>query len=157
MKTQLMKGNEAVILGALLAGCDCFFGYPITPASEIAEAAARYFPKLGRTFIHEPVLSNENSMHVLDYERATEVIKTASHRAIGVCYCRHKMTHLDRSCDAPLGICMTFDTVADSLIRHDIARKVDASECLALLDEARERRLVQFGENVQRSVSFICN
>lgn len=51
MITRLMKGNDAVIVGAVLAGCDCFFGYPITPASEIAEAAARYFPKLGRTFI----------------------------------------------------------------------------------------------------------
>lgn len=51
MKIQLMKGNEAVVLGALLAGCDCYFGYPITPATEVAEAAAEYFPKLGRTFL----------------------------------------------------------------------------------------------------------
>ncbi len=47
----LLKGNEAVVYGALLAGCECFFGYPITPASEIAHTAARYFPKLGRTFL----------------------------------------------------------------------------------------------------------
>ncbi len=47
----LLKGNEAVVYGALLAGCECFFGYPITPASEIAHTAARCFPKLGRTFL----------------------------------------------------------------------------------------------------------
>ena len=47
----LLKGNEAVIYGALLAGCDCYFGYPITPASEIAHAAALLFPKLGRCFL----------------------------------------------------------------------------------------------------------
>ncbi len=47
----LLKGNEAVVYGALLAGCDCYFGYPITPASEIAHTAARLFPKLGRVFI----------------------------------------------------------------------------------------------------------
>ena len=47
----LLKGNEAVVYGALLAGCECFFGYPITPASEIAHPAARCFPKLGRTFL----------------------------------------------------------------------------------------------------------
>jgi len=46
-----MKGNEAVVFGALLAGCDCYFGYPITPASEIAQTAAEYFPKLNRTFL----------------------------------------------------------------------------------------------------------
>ena len=51
MTTQLIKGNNAVIVGALYAGCDCFFGYPITPASEIAQAAALLFPRLHRTFI----------------------------------------------------------------------------------------------------------
>ncbi len=51
MKHELIKGNEAVIKGALLAGCTNYFGYPITPASEIAEAAAYYFPKLNRCFI----------------------------------------------------------------------------------------------------------
>lgn len=47
----LLKGNEATVLGALLAGCECYFGYPITPASEIAHTAAAYFPKLGRIFL----------------------------------------------------------------------------------------------------------
>mgnify|MGYP001223375599 CR=1 FL=1 len=47
----LLKGNEAAVYGALLAGCDCFYGYPITPASEIAHTAADLFPRLGRTFL----------------------------------------------------------------------------------------------------------
>ena len=47
----LLKGNEAAVYGALLAGCSCFFGYPITPASEIAHAAALLFPRLDRTFV----------------------------------------------------------------------------------------------------------
>jgi len=46
-----MKGNEAVIHGALLAGCRCFFGYPITPASEIAHTAAALFPAVGGVFL----------------------------------------------------------------------------------------------------------
>ena len=50
-KKLLLKGNEATIYGALLAGCECFFGYPITPASEIAHSAAELFPKLNRTFL----------------------------------------------------------------------------------------------------------
>jgi pyruvate/2-oxoacid:ferredoxin oxidoreductase alpha subunit len=48
---QLCKGNVAVIKGALLAGCRAYYGYPITPASEIAEAAAFYLPQVGGTFI----------------------------------------------------------------------------------------------------------
>lgn len=51
MATQLTKGNAAVIIGALYAGCDCFFGYPITPASEILHEASRTFPGLGRNFV----------------------------------------------------------------------------------------------------------
>ena len=50
-KRLLLKGNEAAVYGSLLAGCDCYFGYPITPASEIAHTAAKLFPKLHRTFI----------------------------------------------------------------------------------------------------------
>ncbi len=47
----LMKGNEAVIHGALLAGCRAFFGYPITPASEIAHTAAAMFPLADAVFL----------------------------------------------------------------------------------------------------------
>ncbi|HHY00179.1 MAG TPA: 3-methyl-2-oxobutanoate dehydrogenase subunit VorB [Methanothermobacter sp.] len=51
MTIQLIKGNTAVIIGAMYAGCDCFFGYPITPASEVLHEASLYFPKVGRTFV----------------------------------------------------------------------------------------------------------
>jgi len=48
---QLCKGNVAVMKGAVLAGCQAYYGYPITPASEIAEAAALYLPEVGGTFV----------------------------------------------------------------------------------------------------------
>lgn len=48
---QLIKGNEAVIYGALMGGATHFFGYPITPASEIAHGAAKYFTLSGRHFL----------------------------------------------------------------------------------------------------------
>jgi 2-oxoisovalerate ferredoxin oxidoreductase alpha subunit len=48
---KLMKGNEAVIHAAIAAGCRAYFGYPITPASEIAEAAALFMPQSGGVFI----------------------------------------------------------------------------------------------------------
>jgi Na+-translocating ferredoxin:NAD+ oxidoreductase RNF subunit RnfB len=113
--------------------------------------------QLGRVFVNEEVLSNENALHVLDYERASEVIKTAASIGIGICYCRHKMEHLGRNCDAPMDICMTFNSSADSLTRHGIARKIDVAEGMDLLEKARDNNLVQFGENVQDKVNFICN
>jgi pyruvate/2-oxoacid:ferredoxin oxidoreductase alpha subunit len=51
MPKQLTKGNEAIVKAAVLAGCRAFYGYPITPASEIAEAAALYFPPAGGVFV----------------------------------------------------------------------------------------------------------
>jgi len=113
--------------------------------------------QVGRVFVNEGVLTNENALHVLDYERASEVIKTASQIGIGVCYCRHKMEHIGKNCSAPMDICMTFNAPAESLIRHGIAKKVDVSEGLDLLNKAQDYNLVQFGENVQEEVSFICN
>ena len=48
---QLCKGNVAIVKGAVLAGCKAFYGYPITPASEIAEYAALLIPEVGGTFL----------------------------------------------------------------------------------------------------------
>ncbi len=47
----LMKGNHAAAVGALLAGCRHFFGYPITPSTEGAELMARLLPELGGTYL----------------------------------------------------------------------------------------------------------
>jgi pyruvate/2-oxoacid:ferredoxin oxidoreductase alpha subunit len=51
MRKQLCKGNEAIVKAAVLAGCRAYYGYPITPASEIAEAAALYLPQAGGIFL----------------------------------------------------------------------------------------------------------
>jgi ferredoxin len=113
--------------------------------------------QLGRTFVHEPVLTSDDALHVLDYERASEVIRTASHRGVGLCYCRHKMEHMDKACAASQDICLTFNTTAASLIRHGFARQIDVAEGMDLLQQAYDQNLVQFGENVRKRVSFICN
>jgi 2-oxoglutarate ferredoxin oxidoreductase subunit alpha len=47
----LLQGNEAMVEGALAAGCSFFAGYPITPATEISEAMSVKLPALGGTFI----------------------------------------------------------------------------------------------------------
>ena len=113
--------------------------------------------KLGRVYVNEEVLSKDNMVHILDFEKASHIIENAEDIGISTCYCRHKMHHLDQACDAPLDICMTFNNTADSLIRHDHARRVESSECLELLHQAYEHGLVQCGENVRQSPTFICN
>ena len=51
MQKQLTKGNEAIVKAAVLAGCRAYYGYPITPASEIAEAASLYLRRAGGVFV----------------------------------------------------------------------------------------------------------
>ena len=125
--------------------------------------------QLGRVFVNEraltassrpsptPGANGDGRLRVLDYERASEVIGTADHLGVGVCYCRHKAEHVGRACTAPKNICMTFGGTADSLIRHGYARRIDRAEGTDLLAEAHDNNLVQFGENVQNGVAFICN
>jgi ferredoxin len=67
------------------------------------------------------------------------------------------MEHLGKACSAPMNICMTFNSAAESLIKHGIARSVEVQEDLDLLHQAYEHNLVQFGENGREQVSFICN
>lgn len=113
--------------------------------------------QLGRTFVCEPALSAENAVRVFAYERASEVLRTARHIGVGLCYCRHKMSHMGKACDAPQEICLSLNKAAEPLVRHGSARSIDAAEALDLLQEAHDRKLVQFGDNVREGVNFICN
>jgi Pyruvate/2-oxoacid:ferredoxin oxidoreductase delta subunit len=110
--------------------------------------------QMGRVFVNEPLLPD---VEVLDYERASEVIRTSTHRGITLCYCRRKTQAMGHACTAPLDICMTFNGPAESLIRHGHARSVEVPEMLDQLQRAYDHNLVQFGENVRQGVSFICN
>ncbi|MDE6579274.1 MAG: 3-methyl-2-oxobutanoate dehydrogenase subunit VorB [Ruminiclostridium sp.] len=47
----LMKGNEALAEAAIRAGCKCFFGYPITPQTEISAYLSKRMPKVGGVFL----------------------------------------------------------------------------------------------------------
>ena len=51
MEKELWKGNEAIAEAAIRAGCDCFFGYPITPQSEVPEYMSLHMPQHGKVFV----------------------------------------------------------------------------------------------------------
>src|SRR5665647_1230587 len=50
-RVTVIQGNEACVRGAIAAGCGFFAGYPITPASEVAELMAEMLPRTGGVFI----------------------------------------------------------------------------------------------------------
>lgn len=113
--------------------------------------------QLGRTFVREGSIPAGLTLRVLDHERATHVVRTATTVAVSLCYCRHKMQHVGRACGAPQDICLTFGATARSLARHGHAREISTSEGLEQLHRAQEAGLAQFGENVRERPAFICN
>ncbi len=116
--------------------------------------------RLGRVFVQEPVLTNEHTLHILDYERASHIIDEAEYIGLGICYCRHKMLHAGHPCeiDAPLDVCLTFGNVARSLSEHSgYARLIDKAEAMDALKRSYDYNLVQIGENVRENPAFICN
>ena len=123
----------------------------------VREIFTRGETQLGRAFVNEEALPEDDALEVMDWERASEVARSASDVGVGVCYCRHKMSHVGKACNAPMENCLTFGTTASSLIRHGFAKRIEPSEALDLIGQARARGLVQFGENVRKRPSFICN
>jgi len=149
---RLRRDVDQKVLGEL------FYQYMNVEEEFIRALFASGETQIGRVFVNEPALAAVKvPLEVLDYERASQVIRTAVCRGVGMCYCRHKMLHMQRACRAPMNICMTFNSSAISLTRNDYARAVDVAEGLDLLQQAYENNLVQFGENNQRGVNFICN
>jgi ferredoxin len=136
---------------------ELFYQYLNVEEDFVKELLCAGETRMGRVFVNESALGAETALEVMDYERATEVIRTASHIGVGTCYCRHKMEHVHKACSNPLDNCMTFNSTARSLIKHGIARQVDVQEGMHLLQESLGHNLVQFGENVREQVAFICN
>ncbi|MBT4722529.1 4Fe-4S binding protein [Candidatus Falkowbacteria bacterium] len=114
-------------------------------------------PTIARGFVHEDTIQEKDYSEVLDYERASKVIDTASCITVGTCYCRHKMEHVGKACDQPQEVCLTFNNAARSLSSHGIAKKITKKEAHKVLDDCIKNGLVQIGDNVQDNVGFICN
>ena len=110
-----------------------------------------------RSFVREEALPEENHIEVLDWERASHIIQSASALAVGICQCRHTASYLGKACDRPQLTCLSFNYAAEMLIRNGIAQKITTVEAMHILEECKDAGLAQTGDNVQRRVSFICN
>ncbi len=113
--------------------------------------------QVGRALTHEEALEDQDFTEILDWERATRIIETASAIGVSLCACRHKKQHLGEVCDAPMEVCFSLNGGADTLIRSGIARRVETGEAMALLEQSKAAGLVQTGDNVQRNMTYMCN
>lgn len=144
---------------------------PEAPMKELAQLFEEYFnendgmffrahlegqTKLFRSLVREEVLP-ENVTEILDWERATKIISSSSSFAVGICQCQHTAEHLNKSCDKPREVCLSFNHIAESLSRNGHARSITKNEAMDILVKSKEAGLAQTGDNVQRKVAFICN
>ncbi len=111
---------------------------------------------IGRSLVHETALEDPPP-DVLDWERATSIVRDANVAAVSLCYCRHKAEHLGSRCDAPIDCCLSLNGGAEFVIRRGFGRAVERSEAMEILVRSRESGLVQIADNVLDRPSYICN
>ncbi len=135
---------------------ELFYEYVCTEDDFVTSLMTLETP-LGRALVQEEAIE-DNSLYVMDYEKTSEIIKNAKTIGVSTCYCRHVKEHLGEDCDAPKEVCLTISNNGNSsLIRHGYAKEISKDEALDIIKLAKEHNLVQFAENVQKNVSFICN
>ncbi|MCP4675728.1 MAG: 4Fe-4S dicluster domain-containing protein [Deltaproteobacteria bacterium] len=111
-----------------------------------------------RVLAHEETLP-ENYTEVLDWERATHIVREAGRWAVGICYCRHVAHHMGNDCKAfPMeSTCLSIGGGVDYLVRHGMAKEIERSEAEDLLNRSREAGLVHLCDNLKNKPTFICN
>lgn len=145
---------------------------PDMPMKELAGLFEEYFteydhqfPKtnlegrtqLFRSLVREEAIPKDIFIEVLDWERASHIVKSASSTAVGICQCHHIAQHMGHACGKPQEVCMTFNYGADYLVRNGIARSITKDEAMTILAKSKEAGFAQTGDNVQKKVTFICN
>jgi ferredoxin len=142
---------------------------PEAPMEDYAEAFEALFDEgdfvrtifagstqIGRSFVREEVLP-VGETEILDWERATQVVRTAEAVAVSLCPCRTEAQVRGEGCDAPTRTCLTFGITARVLVRAGIAEPIGNEEAMEILEGAKEAGLAQTGDNVRDEVSYLCN
>jgi len=140
------------------------------PMEELAHLFEHYFSEgalphaifrantqIGRSLVREESLPDESTVEVLDWERTSEIIRSAHSVAVSLCPCRHHARLLGKACDAPLRTCLSFGDGAEALVRAGIAEPITNDEAMNIVAECKAAGLAQTGDNVQNDVSYICN
>ncbi len=144
---------------------------PDTPMKELSRLFEQYFyendrfsrtifqgkTSLFRSLVREETLPKNDLTEVLDWERASHIVSSASAISVGLCQCRHTAQHLQQACESPLEACLTFNYGAEYLSRNGIARAITKDEAMNILARCKDAALAQTADNVQHKVTFICN
>lgn len=168
------KGRVLYSLSPLVIG---FFEYTFMrvtdqlPLAELAELFERYHhergvaeeffgadTKLFQTWAFESAMPEEFTTEVLDFEKASAMIRDAGKGSLTMCYCRHQAQHRGTACSAPIeDVCTSLGVTAEWLISKGFARPASADELLRVLDRTEKLGLIHLADNVKNNPAFICH
>ena len=140
---------------------DRFVGSLFGGPTQIGRALIREetLTELDRTASDHTALDHTASDHteILDWQRASRIVESASTIGVSQCSCRHMAEHLGTVCDAPRQCCLSMNYAGESLIRNGFAEPISTDEALRILAQCKEAGLAQIGDNVRRKMTYICN
>ena len=113
--------------------------------------------QVGRSLVYEEAIPESDHTEILDWERASHIVKSATAVGVSLCVCRHKASLLGKNCKRPKMTCLSLNYAAESMIRNGLARQITNTEAMKTLEKSKEAGLAQTGDNVQRKVAYICN
>jgi ferredoxin len=116
--------------------------------------------KLLRSMVYEKLIPALVDTEVLNYERASEVIRRSGGGALSMCACRHKASHLGRVCavGGPIeDVCTSLGGSAQWMVRRGMAKPATVDELLRVLEQTTELGLVHLADNVLNQPAFICH
>ena len=113
--------------------------------------------QIGRSLVREEALPEGDHTEILDWERASRLIETASAASVSLCACRHKASHLGKACDRPQENCIALNMGAEILVKNGFARPIPTAEAMKILERCKEQGLAQTGDNVRQNAAYICN
>jgi Pyruvate/2-oxoacid:ferredoxin oxidoreductase delta subunit len=168
------KGQIYIVLAPVVIG---FFEFTFMrtrdnlPLKELAELFEEYMSnddrfarsifegstQLGRSLVHEQVLPSNDYSEVLDWEKASAIVASATSIGLSLCTCRHKASHLGKSCNAPQETCLTMGRSAVILVKRGMAVSITNDKALRIIEDCKDMGLMQIADNVQHDVGFICN
>lgn len=148
-----MRARDDIPMGELA----CLFEEYMRENDRFARSVFRGQTQIGRSLVREEALPEDGHTEILDWERASSIVRSATAVGVSLCPCRHKATHLGEVCDRPLENCLSFNYAAEALARIGVARPISTEKAVRILEESKEAGLAQTGDNVQRKVAYICN
>jgi Pyruvate/2-oxoacid:ferredoxin oxidoreductase delta subunit len=124
---------------------------------EVIEEFSGINTRMMRTLVYEHLIPAAVETEVLTYERASEIIRQSGGGALSLCACRHKASHLGKSCGAPLEVCTSLGSAAEWVIRRGMGKPATVEELLQVLVRTEELGLVHTCDNVLNKPTYICH